>query len=69
MQTAGRKVALTNNKETVMAKVIRCQCGFLGRGESVDEAATAIEAHMRSDHPELVGKVTREDLVAMAEEA
>jgi len=24
---------------------------------------------MRSDHPELVGKVTREDLIAMAEEA
>ncbi len=69
MQTAGRKVALTNNKETVMAKVIRCQCGFLGRGETVEEAATVIEAHMRSDHPELVGEVTREDLIAMAEEA
>ncbi len=67
MQTVGRKVAFTN-KETVMAKVIRCQCGFLGRGETVEEAATVIEAHMRSDHPELVGKVTREDLIAMAEE-
>jgi predicted small metal-binding protein len=53
----------------VMAKVIRCQCGFLGRGQTVDEAASVIEAHMREDHPELVGKVTREDLVAMAEEA
>ncbi|HTT30799.1 MAG TPA: hypothetical protein VMG37_20455 [Solirubrobacteraceae bacterium] len=52
-----------------MAKVIRCQCGFLGRGQTVEEAATVIEAHMRSDHPELVGKVTREDLIAMAEEA
>jgi predicted small metal-binding protein len=52
-----------------MAKVIRCQCGFLGRGETVEEAATAIEVHMRSDHPELVGEVTREDLIAMAEEA
>jgi hypothetical protein len=50
-----------------MAKVIRCQCGFLGRGETVEEAV--IEAHMRSDHPELVGKVIREDLIAMAEEA
>jgi hypothetical protein len=52
-----------------MAKVIRCQCGFLGHGETVAEAAAAIEAHMRTDHPELVGKVTREDLIAMAEEA
>ena len=52
-----------------MAKVIRCQCGFLGRGETAEEAAGVIEAHMRDDHPELVGKVTREDLIAMAEEA
>jgi len=52
-----------------MAKIIRCQCGFLGRGQTADEAAMEIEAHMREDHPELVGKVTREDLIAMAEEA
>ena len=52
-----------------MAKVIRCQCGFLGRGETVEEAAAVIDEHMRSDHPELVGKVTREDPIAMAEEA
>jgi hypothetical protein len=52
-----------------MAKVIRCQCGFLGRGETVEEAANEIEAHMRTDHPELVGKVAREDLIAMAEQA
>ncbi len=52
-----------------MAKVIRCQCGFLGRGETVREAAAVIEVHLRSDHPELVGKVTRDDLIAMAEEA
>jgi len=52
-----------------MAKVIRCQCGFLGRGATADEAASAIETHMRADHPELVGKVSRQDLIAMAEEA
>jgi hypothetical protein len=52
-----------------MAKVIRCQCGFQGRGETVEQAASVIEDHMRSDHPELAGKVTREDILAMAEEA
>jgi hypothetical protein len=52
-----------------MAKVIRCQCGFLGQGETTEDAASVIEVHMRTDHPELVGKVTREDLIAMAEEA
>jgi hypothetical protein len=52
-----------------MAKVIRCMCGFVGRGGTPDEAADAVEAHMREDHPELAGKVRRDDLVAMAEEA
>ena len=52
-----------------MAKVITCLCGFIGRGESADKAADAIEAHMREDHPEMVGKVARGDLLAMAEEA
>ena len=52
-----------------MAKVIRCQCGFLARGESPEAAADTLEAHLRADHPELGGRVRREDLVAMAEEA
>jgi predicted small metal-binding protein len=52
-----------------MAKVIRCQCGFLARGASPEDAADSIEDHLREDHPELGGKVSREDLLAMAEEA
>jgi hypothetical protein len=68
VQTGDPKV-VRDRLEKVMAKVIRCQCGFLGRGETVEEAASVIEAHMRQDHPELVGRVTREDLIAMAEEA
>jgi predicted small metal-binding protein len=52
-----------------MAKVIRCQCGFLGRGETAQDAAAVIAEHMRADHPELVGKVAQDDLIAMAEEA
>ena len=53
LQPSGRIVVL-DVKEMVMAKIIRCQCGFLGRGETADEAVTVIEAHMREDHPELV---------------
>jgi hypothetical protein len=52
-----------------MAKVIRCQCGFLARGETPEDAADSIEAHLRDDHPELGGRVSRDDLLAMAEEA
>ena len=52
-----------------MAKVITCLCGFIGRGDTADQAADMIEGHMREDHPELVGKVSRGDLLSMAEEA
>ena len=52
-----------------MAKQIICQCGFVGRGVSAAEAVEMIRQHMQSDHPELVGEVTTEDLLAMAEEA
>ena len=31
-----------------MAKVIRCQCGFLGQGETVEDAAAVIEVHKRT---------------------
>ena len=60
--TGPSTAGLPHGKRGVMAKVISCQCGFIGRGETVDAAAAVIEAHMREDHPELVGKVTREDL-------
>jgi hypothetical protein len=51
-----------------MAKVIRCQCGFLARGETPHDAADAIQDHLRTDHPAVAGRVRREDLLAMAEE-
>ena len=52
-----------------MGKLINCECGQIVRGENDDEVVANAEAHMRQDHPDLVGKVSREDLLAMAEEA
>ncbi len=52
-----------------MAKAINCMCGFIAFGETADEAADVLEAHLAEDHSDMVGKVKREDLVAMAEEA
>ncbi len=52
-----------------MAKVVNCKCGVTVRGENDDELVANVEAHVQSDHPEMVGKMTREDVMAMAEEA
>ena len=46
-----------------MAKLIRCECGFVARGDTDDEVIGAIRAHMSSDHPALLDTVSREDLL------
>jgi predicted small metal-binding protein len=48
-------------------KVINCECGKVVRGETEDEVVRAAEEHISRDHPEPVGKITREDLLAMSE--
>jgi Protein of unknown function (DUF1059) len=52
-----------------MAKVINCECGYVVRGETDDELVANAEAHINEQHPELVGKLGRGDLLGMAEEA
>ena len=46
-----------------MARIIRCECGFTARGDTDEEAITAIRQHMSTDHPALLGTVRREDLL------
>jgi predicted small metal-binding protein len=52
-----------------MALVINCDCGYVVKGETEDELVTVAEAHIRDAHPDMVGKVSREDLLAQAEES
>jgi hypothetical protein len=49
-------------------KRINCVCGKVVEGADDDELWGRAEEHIRTDHPELVGKVTREDILAQAEE-
>ena len=49
-----------------MAKLINCQCGATVRGETDDELVAAAETHIKTEHPNLVGKMGREQFLAMA---
>jgi predicted small metal-binding protein len=51
-----------------MAYVIYCDCGHVSRGETEDELVQEANRHMDEVHPDMAGKVSREDLLAMAEE-
>jgi predicted small metal-binding protein len=52
-----------------MSKIINCECGEVIRAETEDELVSKVEQHVREAHPELAGKMSREDILAMAEEA
>ena len=45
-------------------KMIRCECGFVARGDSDDQLVGMIRGHMAADHPTLLETVSREDLVS-----
>jgi predicted small metal-binding protein len=45
-----------------MARQVKCECGYLVRGETDGEVVTMIRDHIRSDHPELDEKVTDEQI-------
>ncbi len=51
-----------------MGKVINCECGEVVRAENNDELVEKVERHVGEAHPELVGKLSREDVLGMAEE-
>ena len=52
-----------------MAKLVNCECGEVVRGETDEELVQAVEAHVDRHHPDLVGQLSREDILGMAEEA
>ncbi len=45
-------------------KLIRCECGFVARGDSDDQVVGMIRGRMSTDHPALLETVSREDLVS-----
>lgn len=51
-----------------MAKLIRCECGFVAHGESDEQVVSAIEAHMRTDHPAVLAGIDRSQLFDWIEE-
>ena len=51
-----------------MAKIINCECGYTVRGADDDELIANAEEHIRDRHPDLVGQMSREQLLGMATE-
>jgi predicted small metal-binding protein len=52
-----------------MAKQINCECGYVARGANEEEVISRIRDHIRGDHPDLLEKVSDQDLRGWIEEA
>jgi predicted small metal-binding protein len=50
-----------------MARQIMCECGQIVRGETEDEVVHLTLEHLRSDHPQLADRITRDEIVALIE--
>jgi hypothetical protein len=55
-------------EQTKRSMRITCVCGKVVEGENDDELWEQAQAHLATDHPDLVGKVARDDILAQAEE-
>ena len=51
-----------------MGMVVNCECGEIVRADGDDELVAKVEQHVAAAHPELVGQMTRADILGMAEE-
>jgi len=51
-----------------MALRIICICGYVIQGDDENELWQNARGHMGVLHPELIGNVTREDILAQAEQ-
>jgi predicted small metal-binding protein len=50
-----------------MAWMITCECGEVARAETDEELISAVERHVKEQHPEMVGRLSREQILGMAE--
>ena len=47
---------------------MHCECGTDVKADSNDELVTEVEKHVQAQHPEMVGKLSREQILGMAHE-
>jgi predicted small metal-binding protein len=50
-----------------MSRQIKCECGFVARGETDHEVVAQIEGHIRSDHPDLAESLSRDEIASWVE--
>jgi predicted small metal-binding protein len=50
-----------------MARQVMCECGYVARAETDEDVLAKIREHMRTDHPELLEKISDEQILGWVE--
>jgi predicted small metal-binding protein len=56
-----------SEKGADMNRIIKCECGYVAQGKTDEEVVRKVEEHLASDHPELLEKVSRDDIFGWIE--
>jgi predicted small metal-binding protein len=50
-----------------MARQVKCECGYVARADTDEDVLTKIRAHMSTDHPELLDKISDDQIAGWIE--
>ena len=45
-----------------MNRQVKCECGYIARAATDGEVLVKIREHMRTDHPDLLAKISDDDI-------
>jgi hypothetical protein len=66
--TIGMRPTGRPSRRRSMTKVVHCPCGTDVSGETDDEIVANVEQHVADEHPDKVGSMSREEILASAHE-
>src|SRR5664280_1944550 len=49
----------SSQSRVIMAKLIKCECGYVAHGDGNEQVVSTIEAHVTTDHPALLAQGPR----------
>jgi predicted small metal-binding protein len=49
-------------EDTRLAQQVKCECGYIARAATGDEVLAKIRVHMGMDHPQLLDKISDDDI-------
>lgn len=51
-----------------MGWIVNCECGETVRADDEDGVVSGVGQHVEAKHPDLIGTLSRDDVLAMAEQ-